>query len=310
MPTSKSELLGTRRPGEALPLRPGARTRRHRWARRGGALTAIALISASMWAGTAAPEDVPALQAMSLPMLNAPHQAEVAAAQQQAVQDQAAAQAEADELARLRFPADALPAASLPGLTIPETPTAAAAASPNVSASGRAAAAVSAGAGVRVGPAMRARLEAEARASRAADRAMLGARPGFARPVEGAHMTSPFGQRWGRLHAGVDYAGPVGLSIRAVAGGTVTVAEVQPGYGNLVEVEHEDGSFSRYGHLQKIRVEVGDEVEPAQIIAALGNTGRSTGPHLHFEVRTPKGAPIDPMPWLTDRGVVPVDATK
>ncbi|MDO5628943.1 MAG: M23 family metallopeptidase [Mobilicoccus sp.] len=187
------------------------------------------------------------------------------------------------------FPATA-PAASVPGLlTAPaETPE-----PPE---------------GVRISEAMQARLAAEGRAARAAERAQLGASEGFSRPLEGARLTSGYGQRWGRLHAGIDYAGPVGLTIRAVAAGTVTIAETMSGYGQIIEIEHDDGHFTRYAHLNRIRVEVGDRVEPAQDIAALGNTGRSTGPHLHFEVRKADGSPVDPTPWLEERQIVPVEA--
>lgn len=189
-----------------------------------------------------------------------------------------------------------VPAAAVPGLT-----TAGAASGVRPAAGARA------GAGVRTTPESRARLGAEQRASRDADRAVLGATAGFARPVHGTHQSSGFGPRWGRMHKGIDFAGPVGLPIRAVAAGTVSIAEVQSGYGNLIEITHEDGSFTRYGHLDRIRVHPGDEVTPAQIIGTLGNTGRSTGPHLHFEVRTPAGTPINPAPWLRERGIVPAE---
>ncbi|WP_312718970.1 M23 family metallopeptidase [Mobilicoccus sp.] len=156
-------------------------------------------------------------------------------------------------------------------------------------------------------PAIAARLDAEARASRATARATLGAKAGFARPVEGTRFTSGFGPRWGRLHAGVDFAGPVGQVVRTVAPGTVTMAGPASGYGRVIEIRHEDGGFTRYGHLHRIDVEVGEKVEAADPIGILGNAGRSTGPHLHFEVRTAEGTPFDPMPWLKARGIVPVE---
>ncbi|GAB49252.1 M23 family metallopeptidase [Mobilicoccus pelagius] len=156
-------------------------------------------------------------------------------------------------------------------------------------------------------PAATARLTEQTRASRAAARAMNGARLGYSRPVEGTHFTSGYKQRWGRLHAGLDFAGPVGQVVRAVAPGTVTVAGPASGYGRLIEIRHPDGRFTRYGHLHRVDVEVGQRVGVAEPIGALGNAGRSTGPHLHFEVRTPAGTPVDPMPWLRERGIVPIE---
>ncbi|WP_168583332.1 M23 family metallopeptidase [Gephyromycinifex aptenodytis] len=158
-------------------------------------------------------------------------------------------------------------------------------------------------------PAARNRLTLAARATRAEQRAALGAREGWARAVDdGTRISSGFGRRWGRLHAGVDLAGPIGTPVRAVAQGQVDFAGRQRGYGNVIMIKLEDGTTVVYGHLDKIRVTAGEQVTPGQLIAALGNTGRSTGPHLHFEVRTPEGEPTDPMPWLQARGIVPVPA--
>lgn len=159
------------------------------------------------------------------------------------------------------------------------------------------------------GPAAQARA-AQARAARGAARAQVGALPGWARPVEpGVRFTSGFGRRWGRHHNGVDFAGPVGTPIRAMSGGVVVFAGVQRGYGNKIEIRHEEGTVAHYGHLDRIRVEEGQRVDAGHLIGALGNTGRSTGPHLHLEIRSTAGVPVDPIPWLKARKIIPVPST-
>lgn len=124
--------------------------------------------------------------------------------------------------------------------------------------------------------------------------------------VTNVTLTSGFGMRWGRLHAGLDFAGPVGTPIRTVGDGTVTFAGQQQGYGNKVEVTLTDGTVLYFGHLHTIAVTDGQTVSAGQVIATLGNSGRSTGPHLHFEVHPGGGGPIDPEPWLRSRGLWPV----
>lgn len=126
-------------------------------------------------------------------------------------------------------------------------------------------------------------------------------------PVTGTHQTSGFGQRWGRLHAGLDFGGPVGTRLKALSGGVVTFAGQQGGYGNKVEVMHWDGSLVAYGHMSSIAVKRGQKVVPGTVVGRLGNSGHSTGPHLHLEVRPGGGAPIDPWPWLVQRGILPRD---
>jgi murein DD-endopeptidase MepM/ murein hydrolase activator NlpD len=110
-------------------------------------------------------------------------------------------------------------------------------------------------------------------------------------------FTSGFGQRWGRLHAGADFAGPIGTPIYATADGVVTKAGWSSGYGRLVKIQHEFGIETRYAHLNKMRVSVGQRVSRGQRIADMGNSGRSTGPHLHYEVRV-GGAPVNPMIYI------------
>lgn len=97
-----------------------------------------------------------------------------------------------------------------------------------------------------------------------------------------------------RRHAGVDIAAPHGTPIAAAAAGKVVFAGRRGGYGNLVEIEHADGQRTRYAHAARLLVKVGDEVKPGQPIATVGSTGRSTGPHLHFEVKK-DGARVDPL---------------
>lgn len=117
-------------------------------------------------------------------------------------------------------------------------------------------------------------------------------------PVKSAfRYTSGFGARWGRAHQGVDLAGPVGTPIMATGDGVVTFAGRQSGYGNLIKIEHALGTETRYGHLSKINVKVGQKVSRGSLIGAMGNTGRSTGPHLHYEVRV-NGKAVNPMSFI------------
>jgi len=99
------------------------------------------------------------------------------------------------------------------------------------------------------------------------------------------------------MHTGIDFRGDVGVPIRATASGTVTVAGWSGGYGKMVEIDHGNGLLTRYGHLSEIDVDVGDIVRSGAIVGKLGSTGRSTGPHLHYEVRV-KGEAVDPQKFL------------
>ncbi len=137
------------------------------------------------------------------------------------------------------------------------------------------------------------------RASRSADRTAPG--PAVVRPVDGP-VTSGFGKRWGRLHAGLDFGVPVGTEVRAAQAGTVqSVTFDRGGYGKHVVLVHPDGTTTLYGHLSQVLV-TGGSVAAGQVFALSGNTGHSTGPHLHFEVRGADG-PVDPRAWLVARGV-------
>lgn len=123
-------------------------------------------------------------------------------------------------------------------------------------------------------------------------------------PVDKLHFTSNFGIRsdpfagTARMHAGVDIPGATGTPIYATADGAVACAERRGGYGNMVELDHGKGIATRYGHLSKLLVEPGARVTRGQLIGLMGSTGRSTGPHLHYEVRI-DGHAVNPVPFLT-----------
>jgi len=119
---------------------------------------------------------------------------------------------------------------------------------------------------------------------------------GFIWPVHGV-LTSGFGWRWGRMHEGIDLAVSNGTPVVAAAAGTVIVAGWMGGYGNLVVVDHGGGIATAYGHNTSVTGGVGQQVAQGQLIAYSGNTGHSTGPHVHFEVRINGGA-VDPMGYL------------
>jgi biotin carboxyl carrier protein len=145
---------------------------------------------------------------------------------------------------------------------------------------------------------------AEAAAAQAAAAAEA-ARHRAVLPIDGARLTSGFGERWGTLHAGIDFAAPLGTPEYSAMDGVVVRAGAASGFGLAVYVQHENGDVTVYGHMQEILVEQGQTVKAGETIALLGNSGQSTGPHLHFEVHVGgmEGARIDPLPWLRERGV-------
>ncbi|MBW4935641.1 M23 family metallopeptidase [Marinobacter sp. F4206] len=123
------------------------------------------------------------------------------------------------------------------------------------------------------------------------------------RPITWGWLSSKYGYRsdpfngkrtW---HDGVDLAGKDGSDIISVAGGVVTWAGDRYGYGNLVEIDHGDGLVTRYGHCKTVKVKVGDVVQKGQVVALMGSTGRSTGPHVHFEVLD-NGRSKDPVKYI------------
>ena len=123
-------------------------------------------------------------------------------------------------------------------------------------------------------------------------------------PMPEGAVTSCFGPRWGRLHAGVDLAAPNGTPIRAAGAGTVVLAGVEGGYGIAVLIDHGNGYLTHYAHMSAVTVQAGQQVKPGEQIGNEGSTGLSTGPHLHFEVH--KGTyknPIEPIAWMNANGV-------
>ena len=115
-------------------------------------------------------------------------------------------------------------------------------------------------------------------------------------PVSGT-LTSPFGMRWGRLHAGIDIAAPEGTPIRAADSGRVVIAGWTGGYGNYTCIQHTATMSTCYGHQVRLGTSTGASVTQGQVMGYVGNTGNSFGAHLHFEVRI-NGSPVDPMGYL------------
>jgi len=120
-------------------------------------------------------------------------------------------------------------------------------------------------------------------------------------PAQGT-FTSGYGWRWGRMHRGIDIANNVGTPIVAAARGRVSFAGWhEGGYGYFVEITHDDGSRTRYGHNSNLLVREGQQVDQGQVISQMGSTGRSTGPHLHFEVLPPGEGAMNPLQFLPPR---------
>ena len=125
---------------------------------------------------------------------------------------------------------------------------------------------------------------------------------GFIWPAKGS-LTSGYGWRWGRMHKGIDVANSVGTPIIAAADGRVAFSGWSSGgYGYLVELVHSDGSKTRYAHNSRLLVRKGMQVRQGTPIARMGSTGRSTGPHLHFEIHRPGRGAVNPMVLLASRG--------
>lgn len=124
------------------------------------------------------------------------------------------------------------------------------------------------------------------------------------RPIKGGWISSLFGYRTDPMtgkrefHEGIDFAGKMGTPVMAVAAGIITWAGPRYGYGNLVEISHGKGYVTHYAHNSKLLVKVGEKVEKGEVIALMGSTGRSTGPHVHFEVLR-YGRHLDPRKYLS-----------
>lgn len=119
----------------------------------------------------------------------------------------------------------------------------------------------------------------------------------LSQPTRGGYITSNFGPRWGSTHSGMDIAGNMGDPVYSAFDGEVIQCGEYGTYGNKIMIKHEDGIETIYAHLSEFNVCIGDEVKKGDIIGLVGNTGRSTGPHLHFEVRL-NGNPVDPQKYL------------
>ena len=125
-------------------------------------------------------------------------------------------------------------------------------------------------------------------------------------PNPGA-VVSPFGMRWGRLHKGLDFGAGYGAPIVAAGDGVVVGSGYlsgESGYGLITIISHSNGYYTAYAHQSRSFVDAGEHVTAGELIGLVGSTGHSTGPHLHFEVRTYEGGgQINPRPWLRERGV-------
>ena len=121
-------------------------------------------------------------------------------------------------------------------------------------------------------------------------------------PLDDYQFVSPYGVRFGKLHAGIDLAAADGTPYKAVHGGKVTSAGYNGGYGYSITIEQADGTEIIYAHSRRLLVKKGDVVKAGQVIAEVGNTGYSYGTHLHLEVHV-KGTPVDPIVFFQERGV-------
>jgi murein DD-endopeptidase MepM/ murein hydrolase activator NlpD len=134
------------------------------------------------------------------------------------------------------------------------------------------------------------------------------AAPKVVLPTTGYHLTAGFGQaggRWAANHTGLDFAAPIGTPVRSVMAGEVIQADFEGAYGRQVKVRHADGTVTSYSHMSAFAVSVGDTVQAGDKVGAIGVTGNTTGPHVHFEVLPGGDGPIDPKPWLREHGLNP-----
>ncbi|MEV5356813.1 M23 family metallopeptidase [Streptomyces sp. NPDC086081] len=155
--------------------------------------------------------------------------------------------------------------------------------------------------------------KAAAKKAAAVKKAAKKAKPSWVDPVKKYKLSASFAQNggmWQSTHSGQDYAVPSGTRVVAAHGGTVVKAGGNgagdgPAYGNAVVIKHGNGTYSQYAHLSQVKVRIGQVVKTGQEIARSGNTGNSSGPHLHFEIRTTPnyGSAVDPVKFLRAKGV-------
>jgi murein DD-endopeptidase MepM/ murein hydrolase activator NlpD len=148
--------------------------------------------------------------------------------------------------------------------------------------------------------------EAKAQAADDAAKAASDAAHAWVAPINTDYqLTSGFGMRWGAMHPGQDFAISVGTPVKALSSGTVIFAGWEGGYGNKIEIQYWDGTVSWFAHNSKLLVGKGENVTPGETVSLSGNTGHSTGPHLHVEIHPNNGGAIPPIPWLTAKGIMP-----
>ncbi|MFJ7592590.1 M23 family metallopeptidase [Streptomyces sp. NPDC097617] len=133
------------------------------------------------------------------------------------------------------------------------------------------------------------------------------------KPLEKYTLSATFGKggnMWSHKHSGQDFAAPIGTPVKAAAAGVVVKAGPNgggdgPAYGNAIVIKHANNTYSQYAHLSKIQVKIGQKLKASQRIALSGNTGNSSGPHLHFEIRTTPnyGSAVNPVAFLRTNGV-------
>ncbi|MDN5764240.1 MAG: M23 family metallopeptidase [Humibacillus sp.] len=150
-----------------------------------------------------------------------------------------------------------------------------------------------------------ARAKADRAAKVKADKAnALAAAHRWVSPLASYTLTSGYGFRWGKLHPAQDLATSVGSQVHSLSSGTVVSAGWDStGYGNLVRIQYWDGTVSFMAHNSRLVVSAGETVAPGQLVAYSGNTGHSTGPHVHLEIHPGGGDAVPPMPWLAGHGI-------
>lgn len=151
----------------------------------------------------------------------------------------------------------------------------------------------------RVAAAAKAKAKAEAAAREKAQRE--GKK--WVMPIEGATFTSGYGMRWGRMHWGNDFGTAVGTPLHAMSRGTVVFVGWHGNMGKLVRIKYWDGTESYYAHMSSFSATVGQSVLAGDVVGHSGNTGRSTGPHLHLEIHPEGQGAVNPAGWLAEKGL-------